>query len=153
MLKNVKFDKIYCSDLQRAKRTAALALPDSKCEYTALIREIDVGELAYQDIAECEQKYGQPYLDARAKRDYSLFGGESREAMEQRARNFLNAVAALEDASVIGAVCHGGFMHAAARVVLGDVNGLAMPDNCAVCVFDCKNGKWTLRCWNATVTL
>ena len=60
MLKNVKFDKIYCSDLQRAKRTAALALPDSECEYTALIREIDVGELSYQSIAECEKNTVSP---------------------------------------------------------------------------------------------
>lgn len=153
MLKNVKFDKIYCSDLQRAKRTAALALPDSECEYTALIREIDVGELSYQSIAECEKKYGQPYLDARAKRDYSLFGGESREQLEARASAFLHQIAALEDTPTVGAVCHGGFMHAAARVVLGDVNGLAMPDNCAVCVFVYKDGQWSLRRWNVTVEL
>lgn len=153
MLKNVKFDKIYCSDLQRAKCTAALALPDSECEYTALIREINVGELSYQSIAECEKKYGQPYLDARAKRDYSLFGGESREQFEARASKFLNAVATLKNVSTVGAVCHGGFMHAAARVVLGDVNGLAMPDNCAVCMFVYKDGKWSLHRWNVTVEI
>ena len=55
LLTHIKFDKIFCSDLQRATCTAALALPNETCEYTALIREIDVGSLAYKPVADCEK--------------------------------------------------------------------------------------------------
>ena len=151
LLAHIKFDKVFCSDLQRARHTAALALPHATCEYTALIREIDVGELAFQQIADCEAKYGEKYLTARKNGDYSAFGGESRAQLDGRAAAFLDLVAALEDTPIVGAVCHGGLMRAAARVVLGDPLPLAMPDNCGICRFDLKDGKWTLRRWNATV--
>lgn len=151
LLAHIGFDKVFCSDLQRAKNTAALALPRYTCEYTALIREIDAGELAFQPLAECEAKYGEKYLNARKSGDYSAFGGETRAQLDGRATAFLDLVEALENTPVVGAVCHGGLIRAAARVVLGDPLPLAMPDNCGICRFDYKDGKWTLRRWNATV--
>ena len=153
MLAHVPFNKVFCSDLQRAKLTAALALPLEVCEYTALIREIDVGSLAYKPVAECEKDLGEAFLNSRKRGDYSLYGGESREQLTARAKAFLDQVAALENAPVVGAVCHGGLMRAAARAVLGDFDGLAMPDNCAVCVFVYKNGQWTLKRWNVTAEI
>ena len=153
MLAHIKFDKVYCSDLQRAKHTAALALPQHACEYTKLIREIDVGKLAFQPLAECEAKYGEKYWNARKGTDYSAFGGESRAQLDGRAAAFLDLVAALEDTPIVGAVCHGGLMRAAARVVLGDPLPLSMPDNCGVCRFEYKDGTWSIRRWNAVVEL
>lgn len=153
MLAHIKFDKVYCSDLQRAKHTAALALPQCECEYTKLIREIDVGRLSFKPLADCEKAFGALYTECRARGDYSPFGGENREQLDARAAAFLDRVAALEDTPVVGAVCHGGLMRAAARVVLGDSLPLAMPDNCGVCRFDYKDGKWSVRRWNAVIDL
>ena len=153
MLAHIKFDKIFCSDLQRAKCTAALALRGAVCEYTALIREIDVGSLSYKPVADCEKELGETFLSCRRQSDYALFGGESRAQLDARARAFLEQVAALENARVVGAVCHGGLMRAVARVVLGETASLSMPDNCAVCVFTYKNGSWMLKRWNVTVEI
>ena len=152
LLAQLKFDKVYCSDLQRAKCTAALALPSYECEYTAEIREISVGELAFKYFPQCAEEYGERYWNARRTGDYSAFGGESRDQLKARADAFLHKVAALEDTPTVCAVCHGGFIRAAARVVLGDVNTLAMPDNCAVAKFSYTDGIWTLDKWNVTVT-
>ena len=43
LLSGVKFDKIYASDLQRAKCTAEIAIPGCQYETSALLREINVG--------------------------------------------------------------------------------------------------------------
>lgn len=153
MLAHLKFDKVFCSDLQRAKNTAALALPSYECEYTPDIREISVGELAFQHYTACMEKYGETYLNARRMGDYSAFGGESREQLRARARAFLNRIAAMEDTPAICAVCHGGFIRAAAHVVLGETNTLAMPDNCAVAKFTYRDEIWTLDKWNVTMEI
>ena len=153
MLAHIKFDKVFCSDLQRARNTAALALPNVTCEYLPLIREISVGKLTFRKVDECREEYGALFTEYHARTDFSPFGGESREQLDARACEFLNMVADLEDTPVVGAVCHGGFMRAAARVVLGDPLPLAMPDNCAVCVFEYKNGYWSLRRWNAVLAV
>lgn len=152
LLASIPFDKVFCSDLQRAKSTAALALPDHKCEYTAEIREISVGELAFQKIDLCEIRYGEKFLNARQNGDYSAFGGESYEALLARAQGFLDRVAALEDTPVVGAFCHGGLIRAAARCVLGNC-AIAMPDNCAIAKFAYKDGKWMLVKWNVTLEM
>lgn len=153
MLAHIRFDKLFCSDLQRAKSTAALALPHYECEYISDIREISVGRLSYMHFTECLEKYGERYLNARRNGDYSAFGGESRAQLDARAERFLNAVAAMEDTPVVGAVCHGGFIRAAARLVLGDCKNLAMPDNCAVAKFVYEEGVWMLQKWNVTVEI
>ena len=153
LLAHIAFDKVFCSDLQRAKSTAALALPHCECEYTADIREISVGGLSYMHFTECLETYGETYLNARRNGDYSAFGGESRAQLRARAEAFLQMLAEMEDTPVVGAVCHGGFIRAAARVVLGETNALAMPDNCAVAKFTYRDGIWTLDKWNVTVEI
>ena len=153
LLAHLKFDRLFCSDLQRAKNTAALALPDQECEYTALIREISVGEIAYKTYTQCAEEYGERYWNARRMGEYSAFGGESRDQLKARAECFLQQIAALEDTPTVGAVCHGGFIRAAARVVLGDFNTLTMPDNCSVAKFSYRDGIWTLDKWNVTVEI
>ena len=45
-LKNISFDKIYTSDLIRAIETAQNAIPSCRYETSALLREINVGNLA-----------------------------------------------------------------------------------------------------------
>ena len=44
-LDGIKFDKIYSSDLSRAKNTAEIAIPGCEYEQTPLLREINVGEI------------------------------------------------------------------------------------------------------------
>ena len=46
LLSNVSFDKIYVSDLSRAKATARIALPECEYETFAELREINVGSIS-----------------------------------------------------------------------------------------------------------
>ena len=47
-LSDLSFDKVYSSDLSRARDTALLALPGCTPEQTPLLREINVGSYATQ---------------------------------------------------------------------------------------------------------
>ena len=47
-LKRISFDKIYSSDLIRARETAEIAIPGCRYEISELLREINVGSLAFQ---------------------------------------------------------------------------------------------------------
>ncbi|MBQ9098521.1 MAG: histidine phosphatase family protein [Clostridia bacterium] len=153
ILAHIVFDKVYCSDLQRARNTAALALPHYTCEYTKEIREVDVGALAYQPTADCEKKYGDLYWQCRKKRDYSPFGGESREQFNGRVHGFLNRLAQNDQGPTVAVVCHGGAIQSAVQYVLGDCQNMAQPDNCSITKFSYTNGVWKLEAWNVTAKL
>ena len=153
LLQNIFFDKLYCSDLQRAKTTASLALPQYTPIYTDRIREISVGELAGLFPAECEEKYGEAYKEAQRSVDYSPFGGENCEMLDKRVFAFLDEITSIPEDKIIGVVCHAGVMKSAARYVLRDLYPGLIVDNCAVCVFGLENGKWRLINWNVTVEL
>lgn len=77
LLKHYTFDKVYSSDLLRAKQTKALALPESDAVLTELLREISVGELAGKRADACLRQYGERYLTDKAARDFRFFGGEN----------------------------------------------------------------------------
>lgn len=152
LLAHIPFEKVYASDLQRAKHTAALALPNKVCEYTAVIREIDVGSLVGKAVKDCIDAYGEPFLQCRKRFDYALFGGESREQLDARVADFMKL---LEQSAhgVIGVVCHGGVIRSVARYILGDFNGLGAAENCSICKVLYKDGKWSLSKWNVTALL
>jgi hypothetical protein len=73
MLEKIKFDKIYSSDLIRAMHTAELAIPGCAYETTPLLREVGMGSLELQPIAEVE-------ADMREKNTrqlgYAMYGGD-----------------------------------------------------------------------------
>ena len=66
-LKDIPFDRIYCSDLPRARQTAADALPGCEPIYSDKLREIGVGHLANNRIVDVAAKYGAPYEDVSLK--------------------------------------------------------------------------------------
>ena len=149
---DVDFDKVYCSDLQRAKNTAAMAIPDIEPEYTAQIREIDVGRLVGRKVSDCIAEMGETFVQSRARFDYSLYGGESREQLDARIADFMHLLEQ-DEHSTIGVVCHGGVIRSVARYILGDFEGLAAPEKCSVCKATYKNGSWRLNKWNVTVKM
>ena len=149
LFRGVAFDKVYCSDLQRAKNTAAMAIPGVEPEYTAQIREIDVGRLVGRRVSDCVAEMGEAFVQSRARFDYSLYGGEGREQLDARIADFMRLLEK-DDHGTIGVVCHGGVILSVARYILGDLNGLAEPENCSICKATYKNGKWILNKWNVT---
>lgn len=150
IIKNVKFDKVYASDLNRAIETAKIALPDYPCEPTPLIKETNVGIIGDMPYEEASEKYGHLYKKTNGF-DYGEIGGESHAQLDKRVREFLDIVA-LSPYENVAAFCHGGTMRSFLRNVVGnDVNTYNIDcPNCCISVFEHKNGRWILKTWNYT---
>ena len=157
------FDRIYTSDLRRAMQTHALALPDTVAQASPLIREVNVGTLAGRRVADCIDEMGEPYLAAKGRFDFRMWGGENYEMFCTRILAFLRDVEQKdEDCEMIAAFCHGGVIHAVLDMLFsGTLNdgkpvpteiGIDKPSfacpNCGVFVFEFSKGMWKLRAWN-----
>jgi len=106
VLRGVRFDAAWSSDLLRARRTAELAGFASPT-VTALLREFDYGE--YEGVTTADIHRERP--------DWELFrdgcpGGESPAEAAARARAFLTGLATVE--GTVAVFSHGHFMRALA---------------------------------------
>ena len=155
-LKDIPFDRIYCSDLPRARQTAADALPGCRPIYSAKLREIGVGTLAGRLIVDVAAQYGAPYWEAVRQQDFSAYGGETQQQMGERLKSFfteeLETLTGCENVAVFG---HEGTVHQMMNHALGHDILLEhlQVDNASVTVFSCENGVWKLEKWNHTGAL
>ena len=143
-LQNIPFDKIYSSDLRRARETAEAALPGCVYETTALAREISVGSLVNQPLSSLtpEQKE-QTVTDG-----YAAYGGESKEELYGRIRALMKELEGL-DCQNVAVFCHGGWLRAMLETVLGTYlpRKSVWCDNCAIGIFEFADGNWRLHSW------
>lgn len=154
ILKNVVFDRIYVSDLVRTRQTADILFPDREWILESRMREHGVGILEYQKVSDCIEKYGQSYMDARTRDDFSAYQGETAEEMADRVNDFMKSLeqAAEEENSPEKAavVCHAGSIYYALCYALG----LRLPkkkillSNCSVSKFRWEDGLWKVELWN-----
>lgn len=142
-LAKYSFDQVWSSDLTRAAETQRLAIPGVEGNRTALLREIDVGELAGQSITAVREKYG----DLRG--DYSPFGGESYGQLTGRVRKFLDQLEA-DPCERVAAFAHGGLINGMLNIVLGGRANVsaAVNGNCNIAVFRFDGKRWMLLAWN-----
>ena len=155
VLKGVSFDKVYSSDLCRAIQTQQIALPDAEAERLSILREVNIGpEIMGKSPAECEEKYGDIYIQGKRRYDFSAIGGESRSEFLARIRSFLKM---MEECPYerVAAFCHGGLIQNALDVVTGMELGKSdfICSNGSVSVLEYRDGKWRVVCWNVTETL
>lgn len=152
-LKKIVFDRLYCSDLLRAQQTADIMFPGQKRILDRRMREHGVGILQYQKVSDCRKKYGQVYLDARARDDFSAYQGESAEMTAERVADFMKSmeqVAKEEQLEKVAVVCHEGSIFYALSYALG----MKLPKrklpltNCSVSKFRYENGEWRVAFWN-----
>ncbi len=142
-LKSISFDKVWSSDLARAKETAEIALPNYPREESPLLREINVGEIAGKPFTAVpeEEKKQIP------QKGYKAFGGESMEEFYQRIRSF-QEILEKQGAETVAVFAHAGFL----RAMLDTVVGFYLPrnkvccENFAVAVFE-YHGEWRLHSW------
>ena len=140
-IKDIKFDKIFASDLSRAQNTATTAIPNCQFEVTPLLREINVGNLV-----------GTPFTSEHYQRveanGYVDFEGESLEDMKNRVKSFMNLIKTSQPRTV-AAFTHAGFL----RTFLDVTVGIRLPRqnvlcrNCAIAVFEYDNKTWKLHSW------
>ena len=139
-LKGIPFDKVYSSDLSRAHDTQKNALPGFEAELTPLLREFDVGSWSGKPIAEAAQIKNINYAD---------FGGEDGAMVYARVEKFFKMLEE-DPCEYVAAFTHGGFVMTSLVYVLGVVlpRGKLAADNCAIQVYEYKNGAWSILSWN-----
>lgn len=118
-LSQLHFDAAYCSDLQRCKDTAAIALQRTSCTpiYTTLLRERDMGNLVGKPIA------GAVINDSV----------ESVEACAARARRLLQRLKEKHDGETLLLFSHGYFCRIIQSVLTGiDHQDIPLMTNCGL---------------------
>ena len=143
-LRDVRFDKVYSSDLYRATETAAIALPRYPIETSPLLREINVGSIAGHPIDSIEPADRQKASEI----GYAIYGGETKAQLFDRIRTFKKELEAAE-LGTVAVFCHAGWL----RGFLDDVVGTVLPrgsvicSNCAIGVFEYEKGIWKMHSW------
>ena len=144
MLSKINFDKIYVSDLSRAKTTAEIALP--ACEYETVVglREINVGNIAGNPLNSVKDSD----KESVRKGEYRIFDGESQEEFGNRVRAFMNTLEG-ENCENIAVFSHAGFLRKVLDIVLDTEisRNKMMCKNCAVAIFEYSDRKWMLHSW------
>ena len=146
ILEGVSFDHVISSDLCRAVETAEIVVPGCTPETTPLLREINVGSLGGQPLSLPTDPEARKKMSSEGYTDY---GGESREDLRNRAREFLAMMAKEENKERVAAFCHAGFL----RAVLDEVLTVKLSGkhircyNCAIGIFEYADGVWALSSW------
>ncbi|UYN99889.1 MAG: histidine phosphatase family protein [Devosia sp.] len=108
-------DRVICSDLKRARRTAEL-LGFSSAQDEPALREVNVGDWTGLEISQLTAEQPQAYRDWRAG-TYAPPGGESWD--EFVARTVSVTRTAFESSERLLVVCHGGVIRALLQSLLG----------------------------------
>ncbi len=145
ILKSIKFDKVYSSNISRAVETAKLAL-GVEPEQTPLLREFEEGDLTGMTVAERDEKYGG---DPVKRWDYSVVNGESADEVCARLKKFLSELEKEPCENVI-AFSHNGVLGCMLRLVLdAPIEPLGVrSNNCAIHVYEYDGKSWRLLFWN-----
>ena len=153
-LKDVAFDAIYCSDLQRTRQSAEiLAAPH---ELTPVrdpaLREFAMGEwdgLTAEQIRAHDRRAFEAWMVDVGR--FQFPGGESLPDLIARAVPAFEAVVARHAGGTVAVVAHGGSNRAILchALGLGPERLLALgQDYAAVSVLERTGGRWTLRLLN-----
>ena len=143
-LAGVSFDRIYSSDLSRARVTAETVIPGCRYECSELLREMDVGTLAGRSFSQLTAEE----RESLTSDGFGAFGGESMDGFAIRVREFMKKLES-EDGENIAVFTHAGWMRRFFSLALGIEcpSGRIVCGNCATAVFEYKHGEWRLHSW------
>lgn len=144
LLNGVHFDKIYSSDLSRARETAKNAIPNCTLEESPLLREIAMGALENRPISSLTDEERASYL----QHGYASLGGESRAEFRERILKF-KAELEMLDCQYVAIFSHAGWL----RGFLTEILGVRLSStvlyckNCTVAIFEYEKSEWKLHSW------
>ena len=150
-IKDINFDRIIVSDLERTKQTARLVFGDNAdFELDGRLREINNTHFAGRYSKDLREEYGEKFIYASRHFDYGELGGESGESLLKRTADFLDSLKEDTRSEKIAAVTHGGPIFAILSNVLGirTTGKIVHPKNCSVTVLDLQDGTWRVETYN-----
>lgn len=144
ILSGVEFDKVYSSDLIRARQTLEAALPGCEYETSPLLREIGTGSITGTRI----DSFTEEDFKMTNENGYVAYGGESKTDFRARVKEFRKQ---LEESGLqsVAVFSHAGWL----RLFLDLVVGVSLSHksirckNCTVGIFEYENGVWKLHSW------
>ena len=144
ILGKIAFDKVYTSDLIRAEKTAEIALGVTDYEKDPLLREVNLGSIGGKKI----DTYSPEERKAFWKNGYASYGGETNEQFRERIAEFFKKAESFEYENV-AVFSHSGWLRGALALVLESplAKERVICNNCAIGVFEYKNGVWKLYSW------
>lgn len=151
-IKDIKFDKVYSSDLKRTCQTCENAIPGCEYEKLEILREINVGDLQGRTFEYCNSTYGKALEEHKITGNYSSYGGENVEEFANRLHAFAE-IALKSGAENVAAFSHGGFLKRFCDYIVGvKTDSHLMPcHNCTIAVFEHNGKEWILHSWINTI--
>ena len=148
VLADVRFDRIFSSDIYRTRQTGDIVFPERYVpfEYDARLREVNNTALAGIPSADLRKKYGNKYRNATRHLSFEEFGGESAEELMARTKDFLDDLAKDKNSKLVAAVTHGGTIRAFVANVIGGMpdSKSVVIDNCTVTALEYDGKIWRL---------
>lgn len=149
-----RFAALYCSDLQRARQTAAAVARTHRLPAThdARLRERHYGLLQGLTFDEAAQRHPESYRRFKARDPgFALDGGgESLNGLAARVHAALAEIAGRHGGETVVVVTHGGVLDIAHRLATGkpleDARDFAIP-NAALNWIERTAGSWHLVSW------
>lgn len=146
VLKSYSFDKVYASDLLRAKQTCEYALPGTLYEPLSLLREYDIGSLTGLPFGSIPLQSDD---DPACRPDYTDYGGENGKMVCARAKTFLDMLEN-QPCEYVAAFTHYGFINGIFRTILQTTykNETIYTGNCSIHVVEYDGEKWKITALN-----
>lgn len=148
VLRDVRFDRIFSSDLYRTRQTGDIVFPDRYVpfEYDGRLREVNNTALAGTPSSELRKKYGERYKSASRRLSFEEFGGESAAELMARTQDFLDDLAKDKESKLVAAITHGGTIRAFVANVVGSVpdSKHVIIDNCTITALEYTGKEWRL---------
>lgn len=156
LIKNIKFEHVFSSDLVRVRETCFYATGIDLPELRPELREMGVGSLSGKCPNDLMKELGDEYRMHFENRDYRSYGGENMDDIFSRVSAFMRMLehepyAGMERILAFGSE---GSIDMALAYVMGKSDTMmvrrAICDNGSICVFEFKDSKWRLDKWNYT---
>ncbi|MEW9095168.1 MAG: alpha-ribazole phosphatase [Clostridiaceae bacterium] len=121
-IEEINFDKVFTSEMKRAKETAHIILNDSKYELIEdeRLNEMNMGIFEGKDHKELEENYSVEWKSwCNNWKEYKIPDGESYIEFYERVKDFFEEILRGEEKDIL-VVAHGGVMKSIYSYILGE---------------------------------